>query len=343
MQVLAILLLILKIIGIIILSLLGLVILVLAILLFAPALYKADGDFKDENYRVDAVLYWLIVKIKYIIDDKNEGKLEIIFPFGIGSEEHKRKKETKEKLRRAKQKKAEKKAENIKKEKAKKTKAENIPQIEKSDAEDEAVQKNEEKITEEKEPENMKPIAEEKSTEGESRKDESHKDEGLKAENHKDESGKEDDSFVEKAIKFFKKVKAKFLTLIQKPKQIYNEVMDFIAEIREMNDKYDLKAVTKETFSFLRKFFVALGLKKFKICGIIGLDDPADTGQLLAAISMVAAFVPIQNNVAGDFQKKNMDLNAELKGRTNLFKLIYVIVRYVLSESILPIVKDYTN
>jgi hypothetical protein len=334
MQVLAILLLILKIIGIIILSLLGLVILVLAILLFAPALYKADGDFKDENYRVDAVLYWLIVKIKYIIDDKNEGKLEIIFPFGIGSEEHKRKKETKEKLRRAKQKKAEK----IKKEKAKKTKVENIPQKEKSDAEENVVQKPEEKITEEKEPKNINPTSEEKSSE-----DESHKDESRKAENHKAESGKEDDSFVEKAIKFLKKVKAKFLIFIQKPKQIYNEVMKFIAEIREMNDKYDFKAVTKETFLFLKKFFVALGLKKFKICGIIGLEDPADTGQLLAAISMVAAFVPIQNNIAGDFQKENMDLNAELKGRTNLFKIIYVVVRYVLSESILPIVKDYTN
>ncbi len=319
MQVLAILLLILKIIGIIILSVLGFVILVLAILLFAPALYKADGDFKDENYRVDAVLYWLIVKIKYIIDDKNEGKFEIIFPFGIGSEEHKRKKETKEKLRRAKQKKAE----RIKKEKAKKTKAENIQQKEKSDTKEKTVQKIEGKIIEEKEPKNINPIAEEKSNEG--------------------ESCKEDDSFIEKATKFLKKVKAKFLTLIQKPKQIYTEVMDFIAQIREMNDKYDLKAVTKETFSFLRKFFVALGLKKFQICGIIGLEDPADTGQLLAAISMVAAFVPIQNNVAGDFQKKNMDLNAELKGRTNLFKIIYVVARYVLSESILPIVKDHTN
>jgi hypothetical protein len=98
--------------------------------------------------------------------------------------------------------------------------------------------------------------------------------------------------------------------------------------------------VTKQTFLFFKRFFTALGLKKFQICGIIGLGDPADTGQLIALISAVGSFIPVQKNIRGDFQNKNTDLSANLKGRTSLFALLFPIARYVLNKDILPIIKE---
>jgi hypothetical protein len=153
----------------------------------------------------------------------------------------------------------------------------------------------------------------------------------------------ESQSFFEKAVSKVKKLIDSIKKAAKKPEELYNKAVEFVSEIKAANEKYHFKVLVNETFLFFKRFFKALGLKKFRICGIIGLEDPSDTGTLIGAVSVVGAFVPIEKDISGDFQNKNLDIKAELKGRTCLFVLLYEIARYVLNKNVLPVFKDYSG
>jgi hypothetical protein len=283
----------------------GLVLLVLAVLLFSPVIYDADAVFKDEDYSINAVLRYLVLKVKYNSDD---GKVQYLLPFGMNIDDLKNSDKSNKK-----QKSGVKVNEN-----GKNTLKQNSADSSEKQAKTENTNKTE------------KPNINKANT---------NKAEKAKASKSKPKS----QSFFEKLVSKIKKIIDFIKKASKKPMELYNKAVEFLAEIKAANEKYHFKVLINETFLFFKRFFKALGLKKFRICGIIGLEDPSDTGTLIGAVSVVGAFVPIEKDISGDFQNKNLDIKAELKGKTCLFVLIYEIARYALNKNVLPVLKEYSG
>lgn len=363
MQVLTVLFLILKIIGIILLSVLGIAVLILAVVLFYPCFYKAEGNADANGYFVNVYGTWLFSRFVYKADEKGSDGFRLILPFGLSSQEHKAKKAEKEKLKQLKKKsrllkkkhkqrkQAEKKSKkNIKVQKAnnavlgtdkydKNVQSKNNP---KNNLKNNSNEKNTAKaeikknVTSAKAENNVLPPKTDNKNGAAAKKDRA-ADIGKQKFSNKNEDLDFSESLAKKASSIARAVKK----IAVKPLDAYRFTAEKIKEIKAMDEKYDFRAVTLQTFTLFKKFFCGLGLKKFQFYGIIGLEDPADTGMVLGAINIIASFIPFNVDVTGDFHKKQLKGEAFLRGRTNLFKLLYPLCRYLLSKPIYPIVKEY--
>lgn len=333
MQASVILLFILKTAGIILLSLLGIILLLIVILLFYPCFYSADGSFIDNAYNVDAVAKWLFVKFTFKRDNNNTGGLSVILPFGINSREHREKKMAKKRRKELeKRHRQRKKADKNALKKIGKTKDNKMSVKQKTD--DGILKKYETGADTKPSKDNANlqntddknPVSRQKNDKTNFNKTRVKKDEKK---SNRNVSAKISSvcSAVKKAVRF--------------PHRAYAFAMEKYAEIAELDKKYGFKAVYKETLRFFKKFFSGLGLKKFHFYGIIGLDDPADTGMLIGAASTMSMFIPFPVSLEGSFDQKKIDLNISLKGRTSLFGLLYPVGRYILSKPVLPLVKEY--
>lgn len=92
--ILAIFLKILQIIGIVLLSVLGLIFFTAVIILFVPVRYKAEGEYDDGNYKLDAAGSWLmhILSFSFCINNENKGLLTVkIFGKDINKKKNRKK------------------------------------------------------------------------------------------------------------------------------------------------------------------------------------------------------------------------------------------------------------
>lgn len=138
------------------------------------------------------------------------------------------------------------------------------------------------------------------------------------------------DNIVEKIKGFFLGVK-KFITYI----------MEKIKFLQKFNDRYCINSLISSTWRLLIRLFKNLGFKSFELNGVIGFDDPADTGKTLGAIAVFKAFLPLSVNVDGNFENKELIGDFNIKGRTNLWLILFPILKYVLTKPVWQVVKDY--
>ncbi len=142
-------------------------------------------------------------------------------------------------------------------------------------------------------------------------------------------------------IGFGEKIKAR-------SQKIYNTVKGYAKALNEnihkalaLNEKYDGKAVIISTLRLIKKLFKNTGFKVFEINGIIGFEDPSITGKLLGIKAATQDLIPIDMNIDGDFKEKKLEGSTVISGSTNLFRLLFPILIYVLRKPIRPIVTDY--
>lgn len=156
-----------------------------------------------------------------------------------------------------------------------------------------------------------------------------------------------DDEFINKGIANIEK-NSKIDNIVKKIKAFFTKIKSFIIYVIEkikfiqnFNDKYCINSLISATWKLLIRLIKNLGFKRLELNGIIGFDNPADTGNALGAISVVKTFLPLNVNIDGNFENKELTGDFNIKGRTNLWLILFPIARYVFTKPVWSVVKDY--
>ncbi len=84
----------------------------------------------------------------------------------------------------------------------------------------------------------------------------------------------------------------------------------------------------------LRAIVKSLKPNKFEAAFVVGTDDPASTGEILAVCGMLYPILGPQVNVVGDFERKRLEGRVFIKGKLRLFTFIRVAVRIYFNKDI---------
>ncbi len=122
----------------------------------------------------------------------------------------------------------------------------------------------------------------------------------------------------------------KFINIV---KNIFVRIKAFV--------KYPQKGdIIKYSIEYLKALILAINPKKFELCGVIGLGDPASTGQFIGFISIISEFLPFETYISGDFENEVFEGSVITKGKTNVFKIAYPTLKYIFKEPIWRILKE---
>ncbi len=121
-------------------------------------------------------------------------------------------------------------------------------------------------------------------------------------------------------------------------------IQNICDKIRSVSDtiEYYREVIAGETFqrSFalckgeLQKIARSLKPKRFEAALVVGMDDPASTGEILAVCGMLYPILGPKVNVAGDFEKKRLEGRVFVKGKIRLFTFIRTAVRIYFNKDI---------
>lgn len=120
---------------------------------------------------------------------------------------------------------------------------------------------------------------------------------------------------------------------------ILKKIQGTINQISYFKNHPDRNEIIKLTLEFLKKLGLKNKPKKLRITGIVGFETPDKTGMFLGALGIVSAYIPLDFDIAGDFEKQIIALNIKVTGRLVLWKVLYPIIRYALKEPIWKILK----
>lgn len=307
-----ILLLILKIIGIIFLCILGMLILVLLCFLFVPVRYRIEIVRKEgENEPpvvVQAKITWLLhflnVLIRYSTEFYLRIRLLFIPVFRLPR---------KEKNRAGKGKKREKSKEKEQEE-----------EQEREQGKEEREEKREEVIEERKE---IEAEPEKESPEKAS--------EEVRDEKSKGNFVQKLRALWEKIQNFIENIQYTIRNICDKIKAIWNNIQYYSDLIQS--------DVFQNTFILCKKelyrMFKGIMPKTFEADLIVGMDDPAATGQILAVCGMLYPVLGGHINVVGDFEQKRLEGRIFMKGRIYGITLLYVCVKIYFNENVKKLYK----
>ena len=306
---------VLKIIGIILLVIIGIILLLVCLVLFVPVRYRGTGTAKDGNIIGEIRITWLLHALSVIAEiDKNEEKKLTwhIRIFGIPIEKikalftkKKSRKKVRRKLKKLKKKDPEK-YEQLRKEAKERREAEEA----RKKTEAEAKQKQDERIK-------------------------------VSLENEKKSRGTLKQSFIrlERKVKQLFKQRSRgigriFLWIISLPGRLIGKIRDSFLRLKSLCAKikrWKDFIFDAQTLAAL-KLIVGKGkkllkhIKPKKIEGTIrfGMEDPFETGSVLAAVMPFYSIWGKSLEIIPDFEDKIIDGHIEIKGRVFLFFIAYI-------------------
>lgn len=135
-----------------------------------------------------------------------------------------------------------------------------------------------------------------------------------------------------------------FYKIKDKIKHIKFTFQKFCNKVKELLGNYEkfkefvTSEETRETLKFLnrQRKYLARHLKpdKFQVNIHYGMDDPAHTGEILAAYSVMYPFLPGKWNIIPDFENACIDGNINMKGKVRLYTILIVLWRCYKNETI---------
>lgn len=121
-------------------------------------------------------------------------------------------------------------------------------------------------------------------------------------------------------------------------------IQNFCDKIKSISDTIEYYRDVVEGEPFQRSFALckrellqivkSLKPDKFEASLIVGTDDPAATGEILAVCGMLYPILGPRVNVAGDFEKKRLEGRVFLKGKLRFFTFIRAAVRVYFNKDI---------
>jgi hypothetical protein len=91
-----------------------------------------------------------------------------------------------------------------------------------------------------------------------------------------------------------------------------------------------LRLCKDELFRVLKR----LRPQKMQADLIIGMDDPATTGQILAVWGMLYPFIGEHVHIVGDFEQTRIEGQAFIKGKITIFTLVRLVVRIYFNQDV---------
>lgn len=307
-----IILLILKIIGIILLCILGVVFLAVCCVLFVPVRYRVE-IFREERdgkppVVVRAQITWMLHLVNilacYPADVYVRVRIFLFTLFRIPEAEHKKR------------------TGRIEKEK-------DISEPKETPSEDKKDTGNQVSVRKEADPE------------PESRENESEK--------PVQESAESTGGIIKKIHDLLEKIKQILQRIKEAVENIQYTIRHFCDKMKTMSDniQYYQSVIESEPFrsswSLCRKQIgiIMKGLKpdKFEADLIVGMDDPAATGKILAACGVLYPFIGQHVRVAGDFERAHVEGWVYIKGRIRAFTFLWIAVKVYMNKDIRTLIK----
>ncbi len=129
-------------------------------------------------------------------------------------------------------------------------------------------------------------------------------------------------------------------TWIQKLKCTIRKICDNIKKIKDyITEETNIKAairVRKEILYYLKK------IRPRKVKGLIrfGMEDPYDTGRILAVLSMLYPFYGECFEIYPEFDRKIIEVDVFAKGRMHMLHLLLVICRLYFDENVKSVLSN---
>ncbi len=318
-----ILLMILKVIGIILLTVIGLILLVLLLLCISPIRYRVDGSYYEKpNGRV--VVSWLL-HILHVRGDFTDGELSYkVRVFGIPVIRSDKKKEPEGEASEEGKVPEEKPAEEEKTPESGGTAASNDEKEEVTEPEAAETDTKVEEIKTSEESADAEETAEDAVSDG----------------SGTDEASEDDTdwlSFIDKMNDAWYEKKEKIFEKIDELEEKYRDIKKKLRLITNERTEAAIAYVMKKVFGILK------GIMPKKMRGHIrfGLENPADTGTVLAVL---AATMPVHKNnlkVEPDFTEKALEGEAWLKGRIWIGSILFAAVCILLNRNVRITIKRF--
>lgn len=310
---------ILKIIGIILLVVVGIVLALVGTILFWPIRYKVSAYKEKEEIKATVDVTWIfrLLRCRAVYEKGKEifYYVKIAF-FQIFPEKEKKIEKKQEKPEKEKSDK-----EKPEKEEQKKEVSENPPE----EVSKKAQEHPKETTTEKKQSETSK-----EKQKSDSEKEASKSKKQKAKEKIKEEAGKERKTFSEKIEEKIQQIKFTFQNFCDKVKKVCSKLENLKAFLTSEETKEVLRFLNEQRKYVFRRFKP----DKFQIDTRFGTEDPAMTGELLAAYSVAYPFLPGTWNVSPDFEQVCFDGKFYLKGKIQLYVLVVVGLRCYKNETI---------
>ncbi len=340
-----ILLLLLKIIGIIILCILGTIIFVLLCVLFVPVCYRIEVSRSEgENEPpvvVRAKVTWLLhfVNVLMIYSTELYLRVRLLFipVFRLPR---------KEKKKAGKRKKKETQEEEAQKEEERKEKREE--KVEEREEKPEKVVEKKEKIAAEHGKENVE------ETSRQARDEKSGKEIPRITVKRKERETEKNIGFTkaaeavrpqkfvhklhalwEKVHNFIENIQYTIGNICDKIKAVWNDIQYYSDVVKSDVFQNTFSLCKKELYRLLKEILPGT----FEADLVVGMDDPAATGQILAVCGMLYPVLGGHINVVGDFEQKRLEGSIFMKGRIYGITLLYVCVKIYFNKNVKKLYK----
>ncbi len=342
-----ILLLILKIIGIVLLCILGVLLLCIGCALFVPLRYRIEAVRKEGEgeppvvvtVKVTWLLHFVNVLVRFNGSLSVRARLMVFTLFGLPGRE-KRGKEKPDETQRRKEK--------------RRRKTEKLPDQEEREGSETAAEKEEAHGSSGSAPERKAGAgAQTKSCEPEKQGGERGKPEETETDKGTDSAGAdgENEANPDKKPSLWERIRAIpdiIRSIFAKIKSIFENIQYTIQNIcdkmKSVSDTIQYYKAVIEGEPFQRSFalckkelltiFKHLKPDRFEAALIVGMDDPAATGEILAVCGILYPMLGPRVNVSGDFVCKRLEGRVFIRGKLRLFTFVRTAVRIYFNKDI---------
>ncbi len=145
---------------------------------------------------------------------------------------------------------------------------------------------------------------------------------------------------------FLKKIISQIRNLFQNIQYTIQNICDKIKSVLE-NIQYYREVIEsdifRQSFSLCKGELIYLLKKlkpdKLKADFIVGMDDPAATGEILAIYGMLYPMIGSDINVAGDFENKRIEGLFVVKGHMNVYTFLKIAVKLYFNKDIKKLIR----
>ncbi len=317
---------ILKITGILLGSILGMILLLSLLILFVSIRYRVNGSYGQKDTKdldVKARISWLfsIVIVDIAYDGRETSQKIRIFGIPLG-----RKKSA-----------ASTRPENIPEKTQNTEKEENAETNQSTKKEQAYITEKEHKTEKEQNSQNEKLIEKEQHTEEIQQREHTQKSHQEQEPEAEQKEKRRRFSLTEKLRQLREKIKAAKKTIHDKIVNIKEKITQVHAILTDEKNKEALRLIGRQ----LRYLWKHIKPKKLSVICRFGFDDPALTGQALAAASVLYPYYRNRIQLYPNFEQKIFSGEAYVKGRIRIFPMVLIIIRLWKNKQIRSMVKKW--
>jgi hypothetical protein len=142
-------------------------------------------------------------------------------------------------------------------------------------------------------------------------------------------------NFFKKGKEIVQNIQCKIEHFCDKIKSVLNDIMYYQEIVESDVFQNSLRLCKDELFRALKR----LRPQKMQADLIIGMDDPAVTGQILAVWGMLYPFIGEYVNIVGDFEQTRIEGHAFIKGKISIVTFVRTVVRIYFNQDVKKLLK----